>query len=53
MWDLLSNDSGFLFGMGEAAHGKAVVLKNQAWKVAQVKGPISFFQQVVLFVPLN
>lgn len=45
-------DSGF-FGVGEAAHERAV-LKNQAWKMAQVKGPVSnfFSQQMVLFVPL-
>lgn len=43
---------GFPFGMDEAVHGRAAVLKNQAWKMAQVKGPISFFQQAVLFVPI-
>lgn len=35
-------NSGFLLGMGEAAHERAV-LKNQAWKMAQVKGPVSNF----------
>lgn len=34
-------DSGF-FGMGKAVHERAV-LKNQAWKMAQVKGPVSNF----------